>query len=82
MEAKECSAFGNLQGGVTLSLIKGDHKLIYYTGYSKRPDTFELYNLRDDIEEMKDLYSQDTSTASLMREELLDTFEDNRRPPA
>jgi hypothetical protein len=59
-------------------LIKGDHKLIYYTGYPKRPDTFELYNLRDDAEEMKDLYKEDTETASAMREELLDTFESNR----
>jgi arylsulfatase A-like enzyme len=79
MEAKECSAFSDLKNGVTLSLIKGDHKLIYYTGYPKRPDTFELYNLRNDAEEMKDLYLQDTATASLMREELLDNFEINRR---
>jgi arylsulfatase A-like enzyme len=78
MEAKECSSFGKLHTGVTLSLIKGDHKLIYYTGYPKRPDTFELYNLRDDIEELKDLYQEDTETAALMREELLDNFEPNR----
>jgi arylsulfatase A-like enzyme len=78
MEAKECSSFGKFHTGVTLSLIKGDHKLIYYTGYPKRPDTFELYNLRDDVEEMKDLYKEDTETASVMREELLDTFESNR----
>ncbi len=79
MEAKECSAFSDLKNGVTLSLIKGDHKLIYYTGYPKRPDTFELYNLLDDVEEMKDLYLQDTAAASLMREELLDNFEINRK---
>jgi arylsulfatase A-like enzyme len=79
VEAKECSAFGDLGKGVTLSLIKGEHKLIYYTGYPKRPDTFELYNLGDDIEEMTDLYLQDTETASLMREELLDSFEARRK---
>jgi hypothetical protein len=79
IEAKECSAFGDLREGVTLSLIKGDHKLIYYTGYPKRPDVFELYNLRDDIEEMKDLYSEDTATASILREELLDNFESRRK---
>jgi len=79
VEAKECSAFGDLGKGVTLSLIKGEHKLIYYTGYPKRPDTFELYNLGDDIEEMTDLYLQDAETASLMREELLDSFEARRK---
>lgn len=79
VEAKECSAFSDLRKGATLSLIKGDHKLIYYTGYPKRPDAFELYNLKDDIEEMRDLYSEDTETASLMREELLDNFETKRR---
>ncbi len=60
-------------------MIKGEHKLIYYTGYPKRPDTFELYNLKDDIDEMKDLYSLDLVTASQMKEELLDTFETNRK---
>jgi arylsulfatase A-like enzyme len=79
MEAKECSAFGNLGSGATVSMIKGEHKLIYYTGYSKRPDTFELYNLKDDVEEMKNLYSLDVVTASKMREELLDNFQDNRK---
>jgi arylsulfatase A-like enzyme len=79
MEAKECSSFGGLVNGVTVSLIKGDHKLIYYTGYPKRPDTFELFNLKDDIEEMKNLYSLDVVTASQMREELLDNFEENRK---
>jgi arylsulfatase A-like enzyme len=71
--------FGNLGNGVTISMIKGEHKLIYYTGYAKRPDTFELYNLKDDIEEVKDLYLVDVVTASQMKEELLDNFEANRK---
>ena len=79
MEAKECSAFGGLANGATISMIKGGHKLIYYTGYPKRPDTFELYDLKHDIDEMKDLYSLDLVTASQMKEELLDTFETNRK---
>jgi len=79
MEAKECSSFGNLGHGITVSMVKGDLKLIYYTGYPKHPDTFELYNLRDDLEEMKDLYLLDLVTASQMKEELLDNFEENRK---
>ena len=79
MEAKECSAFGNLKDGATVSLIQGEHKLIYYTGYPKRPDTFELYNLKDDPDEMKDLFTVDTTTAAKMKEEMLDTFESNRK---
>jgi hypothetical protein len=35
--------------------------------------------LQDDIEEMKDLYHEDAGIASLLREELLDTFEANRQ---
>ncbi len=79
MEAKECSAFGRLGEGITISLQKGDHKLIYYTGYPKRPEAFELYNLKDDPDEMKDLYALDTTTAAQMKEELLDNLEANRK---
>jgi len=79
MEAKECSSFGSLANGATISMIKGEHKLIYYTGYPKRPDTFELYNLKEDMDEMKDLYLLDLVTASQMKKELLDTFEANRK---
>jgi arylsulfatase A-like enzyme len=78
MEAKGCSSFGNLKNGVTLSMIKGDRKLIYYTGYPKHQDTFELYNLNNDVEEMNDLYQMDTVTASKMKGELLANFEANR----
>jgi len=79
MEAKKCSSFGDLVNGATVSMVKGEHKLIYYTGYPRRPDTFELYNLKDDMNEMKDLYLLDTVTASQMKEELLDNFEENRK---
>ena len=79
MEAKECSAFGGFANGTTVSMIKGGHKLIYYTGYPKRSDAFELYNLNDDIDEMKDLYLLDVVTASQMKEELLDAFDANRK---
>jgi hypothetical protein len=78
MEAKECSAFGNFSSGITISMIRDRHKIIYYSGYPKRPETFELYDLNDDAEEMKDISQEDTVTAGRMKEELLDNFEANR----
>lgn len=82
MEAKECSSFGQLGEGVTVAMRKGEHKLIYYTGYPKRPDAFELFNLNDDPDEMKDLFALNTTTSAKMKEELLDTFESNRKIPS
>ena len=78
MEAKECSAFGNFSSGISISMIKDRHKMIYYSGYPKRPETFELYDLNDDPEEVKDIAQKDTATASRMKEELLESFEANR----
>ena len=80
VEAKECSAFGSLDNGATISLIKDSQKLIYYTGYRKRPDVFELYELQNDPEEMSDLMLTDPSAGKLLRQELLDTFEQHRNP--
>ena len=80
LEAKKCSAFSGLKNGASVSMIKGDYKLIYYTGYGNHPDTFELYNVKDDKDERKDLYQLDTATASILKEELLDNFEENRNP--
>jgi choline-sulfatase len=79
VEAKENSSFGPLIHG-TISLIYGPYKLIHYTGYPKKPEAFELYNLQDDPEEMKDLFEAETSTASLMKQELLDSLADANRP--
>jgi arylsulfatase A-like enzyme len=79
VEAKENSSFGPLIQG-TISLIQGHSKLIHYMGYPKKPETFELYNLQDDPEEMKDLFEADPSTASSMKEELLDSLADANRP--
>ena len=79
VEAKESSAFLPLSTA-TLSLIKDGHHLIYYKGYSKYPEVFELYNLNDDIEEKQDIIAKDTATGSRMKEELLDALADADRP--
>jgi hypothetical protein len=63
-----------------MALMKAGHKLIYYTGYPQYPETFELYNLNEDIEETKDLFLEDTVTADRMKEELLETLATVNRP--
>jgi arylsulfatase A-like enzyme len=73
IESKDNSAFQPITKA-TITLIKEEKKLIYYTGYSQYPEVFELYNLNEDIEETKDLVLEDTVTAAYMKEELLDTL--------
>jgi hypothetical protein len=58
----------------SISLIKDRKKLIYYMGYPGFDDSFELYDLQNDMEESDDLFNKDTVSASLMKEELLDAL--------
>ncbi len=71
MFAKENSSFLPLTKSV-VSMVKGANKLIYYRGYPGYDGRFELYNLQDDPEELKDLILEDSATAGRMKEELLD----------
>jgi arylsulfatase A-like enzyme len=79
LEAKENSAFQPITTA-TMALIKEGKKLIHYTGYPQYPEVFELYDLNEDGEEMKDLFLEDTVTAARMKQELLDTLADANRP--
>lgn len=72
VEAKLSSANGLLTKA-TVALWKGNQKLIYYTGY-ETDDSFELYNLSEDVEELNDLYPAQPAIAKKMRDELLETF--------
>jgi arylsulfatase A-like enzyme len=63
----------------TIVLRKGNQKLIYYTGYD-RDDAFELYDLENDIEEMKDLFPQKSSGTIRMKDELLEAFYNANKP--
>jgi arylsulfatase A-like enzyme len=72
VEAKLNPAFAPIKKG-TIAMRKGKYKLIYYTGYEKT-DSFELYDLENDLEELTDLYPSEPSIASAMREELLAKF--------
>ena len=78
VEAKKVSSFGPLSTA-TVSMYKGTHKLIYYTGY-EAADSFELYDLESDAEELEDLYPAQPAIAKSLSEELLDTFSDSNKP--
>ena len=58
---------------------KGGQKMIYYTGYEGE-DSFEFYDLENDLEELNDLYPENPSTAKVMKEELLDTLSRVNKP--
>jgi len=72
VEAKSNPAFAPIKKG-TIAMRKGKYKLIYYTGYEKQ-DSFELYDLENDLEELTDLYPTQPAIASALREELLAKF--------
>ncbi len=78
VEAKLSNAFAPLSVA-TVAMRKEPYKLIYYTGYEKE-DSFELYNLVDDIEELDDLYPRQPAIAKAMKEELLDRFHQANKP--
>jgi len=57
----------------TLSLRKGDYKLQYFYGYKELGDAgerVELYNLRDDPEELNDLYDVEQEIGQELLNEL------------
>jgi len=77
--AKNSSAFQDINQA-TISLIKGPHELIFYTGYKKLADSFELYNLAEDQYEKENLVEKDLIVASRMREEMTDMFQSTIKP--
>ncbi len=73
IEAKHNSAFKPLTEA-TVSMIKGDLKLIYYEGYENYNNIFELYDLHNDLEEMQNLFKRDNVIASQLKNELLNAL--------
>jgi arylsulfatase A-like enzyme len=63
----------------TIALRKGSQKLIYYTGYTDE-DIFELYDIEDDPEEMRDLFPEKSAAAKRMKDELLEAFHAANKP--
>jgi arylsulfatase A-like enzyme len=72
IEAKANPAYMPLTGA-TIAMVKGPHKMIHYIGY-ERQDSFELYDLENDREELIDLYVQQPALAKSLREELLEAL--------
>jgi arylsulfatase A-like enzyme len=70
VEAKENNKFSPLTIA-TIALIKWPYKLIHYFGYEQLPYHFELYNLKEDPEELDDLYPAAPSYAAELENELL-----------
>jgi arylsulfatase A-like enzyme len=71
MMAKDNAAFRPLEHA-SFSIIKGPYEMFFFTGYPDHPDTFELYNLQEDPNELQDLFGKDINTASQMKDELLE----------
>lgn len=72
VEAKSNPAFTALKKATTV-IQKDEYKLIYYTGYEAE-DSYELYDLNADLEELEDLYPAKPAVAKTLKEELLDSL--------
>lgn len=64
LEAKENSKFGPFVRG-SLAMVAGDYKLIRYIGHEGYEDKTECYHLRNDPEELNNLYPADPTAQSL-----------------
>jgi arylsulfatase A-like enzyme len=64
--SKRTPARGRL-AAYSVSVRKGDHKLIKYLGYKFIPETYELYDLRNDPEERNNLYQSTPALSEVMR---------------
>ena len=78
MMAKDNAAFRPIKRA-TFTLIKGTYELIFFTGYPGHPDSFELYDLQEDPEELHDLFRRDINTVSKMKNELLEAIDTANR---
>jgi arylsulfatase A-like enzyme len=79
VEAKSGYAFQPLNM-VTVSMIKGNMKLIYYKGYQNYSDIFELYDLEHDREEKKNLIPGSPAFAPRLKDELLSLLDEADKP--
>jgi hypothetical protein len=58
----------------TVAMLKSPYKLIHYIGYDNLDDGYELYNLKDDLLELKNVFEATREIVSeLQREMLLET---------
>jgi arylsulfatase A-like enzyme len=73
MDAKKNSAFAPLEK-ITLALTREGQRLVYYNYPGDQQ--FEFYDLRQDPQELIDLFPKQPSQAILMRDEILQELEE------
>lgn len=78
LEAKENSTFGKLQKA-SLSMFKGSHKLVYYHGHENYKNQYELYNIKEDPQELENLYGKNPRSSEFQKE-LDQKFSDINHP--
>jgi arylsulfatase A-like enzyme len=84
MDSKSSAAFGDL-AKITIAMYQGDYKTIYYKGYGEedspyRKGLFELYNLKEDPEELHNLVNQETVIAKQLQGLLLEAYDKFKQP--
>jgi arylsulfatase A-like enzyme len=77
--ATENSAFVRLKKAV-ISMRKDAYKLIAYLGYNELDQSFELYDLENDPEELENLTNKEKNRLSQMKDELLGYLDEANRP--
>jgi arylsulfatase A-like enzyme len=63
LDAKGSSKFGPLTKR-TVSLVRERYKIIHYLGHPKYDDVYEMYDLNDDPQELRNIYSSRKGIAS------------------
>lgn len=82
VQAEKSERFGPLTIA-TLSIRKGDYKLMYFFGYEELGtdgERIELYNVKDDPEELKDLYEVETEIGQALLNELKTKLKEMNAP--
>jgi arylsulfatase A-like enzyme len=69
VEAKSASKRGRLTPA-SVALLRWPHKLIQYLGYSEISDSYELFDLETDPEELNNLYAPNDPTSKTLEDEL------------
>jgi len=69
VEAKSASKRGRLTPA-SVALIRWPHKLIQYLGYTEIPESYELFDLETDPEELNNLYTPNDPTIKALEDEL------------
>ncbi len=65
----------------SVAMVKDQYKLIHYLGYGGAyDDAFELYDLKNDPEELTDLYSSNQGLAAGLQKELVAKLQEANRP--